>query len=702
MNLKNIFAALLFSISALYAQQFTPQEKEILQLQDQRSPGDGKLASYLPSTDAHLRFLAVRAFANIQDTSSLRLLLPLSHDRVNAVRAVTAFALGQIGGDSAEQTLCRALTVEQDSAVRSRVLEALGKCGSASTVDSVLMCSETNSIISQSDIALSLARFAIREIKSERAIWKCFEYLQSVDAAVRSNALYALWRSAPYGLIDIEIAKHVELLDSLSRDSNADVRLNCAALLARSKSKDAMEIVKNRIVDIVHECDWRVRVGLVRALGNAIAASHDLLQEYAVFLSDENDHVKIATLLSLDMVSPEIWQDTSVVLELKNKIRTLAENKNGTEAVRGEALVTLGRFFPYELRHCNVFADSSNESPRFKAKYLDARSQIINKNNFGILLQYLDNSDPLISMTSWECLRRFTTPHALSIIQLDSSQQVSLPPMIYTKAKSALSHNDIGITTLVANFCTDTLAFAPCKQAHLASFFADDLIASYKKLKAPEGTEAMQAVVEAIGILGDAHVISFLEKVVRKGEPTVAAEAKSSLKELTGKTYNEPLPIQKYEDHSNTDWKMLEKINSHQHVILTTTKGEVILELLKNDAPFTVLSFIKLIQKKYYNGLIFHRVVQNFVVQGGDPRGDGWGGPEFTLRTETSLVNYERGSCGMASAGKDTEGSQFFITHTATPHLDGRYTIFGRVIKGMDIVDRLQIGDKILSVQLAD
>ncbi len=151
---------------------------------------------------------------------------------------------------------------------------------------------------------------------------------------------------------------------------------------------------------------------------------------------------------------------------------------------------------------------------------------------------------------------------------------------------------------------------------------------------------------------------------------------------------------------TDEDWNLLERINPHQHVRIETNRGDFILELMKEQAPFTVLNFVKLVKKEFYNGLYFHRVVPDFVVQGGDPRGDGWGGPGYTMRTEISTANYERGSCGMASAGKDTEGSQFFITHVATPHLDGRYTIFAKVTEGMEAVNRLQIGDIIRKVQL--
>jgi cyclophilin family peptidyl-prolyl cis-trans isomerase len=109
---------------------------------------------------------------------------------------------------------------------------------------------------------------------------------------------------------------------------------------------------------------------------------------------------------------------------------------------------------------------------------------------------------------------------------------------------------------------------------------------------------------------------------------------------------------------------------------------------------------VKLVRKGFYKGLTFHRVIPNFVVQGGDPRGDGWGGPGYAIRSEFSLVNFERGMVGIASAGKDTEGCQFFITHSPAPHLDGRYTIFAKVVEGQDVVDRIQVGDTITDISL--
>ncbi len=131
-------------------------------------------------------------------------------------------------------------------------------------------------------------------------------------------------------------------------------------------------------------------------------------------------------------------------------------------------------------------------------------------------------------------------------------------------------------------------------------------------------------------------------------------------------------------------------------VTLQTNKGKIVLQLLTKDAPATVTQFINLVKAGYYKDKVFHRVVPNFVVQTGCARGDGWGGFEVSVASEFSKTQYNtEGMVGMASAGKDTESTQLFITHCPTIHLDGNYTIFAKVVQGMDVVHQLQVGDKI-------
>ncbi len=138
------------------------------------------------------------------------------------------------------------------------------------------------------------------------------------------------------------------------------------------------------------------------------------------------------------------------------------------------------------------------------------------------------------------------------------------------------------------------------------------------------------------------------------------------------------------------------------HVFIETARGTVELELVVLDAPQTALNFMTLARKGFFNGLQIHRVVPNFVVQDGDPRGDGEGGPGYTIRDEINDKPYLRGTVGMALDWRDTGGSQFFITHSPQPHLDARYTVFGRVVNGMDVVDRIRQGDVIQRVRVWD
>src|SRR5205085_6117341 len=133
-----------------------------------------------------------------------------------------------------------------------------------------------------------------------------------------------------------------------------------------------------------------------------------------------------------------------------------------------------------------------------------------------------------------------------------------------------------------------------------------------------------------------------------------------------------------------------------------TSKGKIVVDLFPKDAPKTVNNFVFLAREKFYDGLAFHRVIKNFMIQGGDPEGTGRGGPgyKFEDETESNPHHFKRGALAMANAGPDTNGSQFFITHVPTPWLEGKHTIFGEVKHGMDVVDKIEQDDKIKSITI--
>jgi len=194
---------------------------------------------------------------------------------------------------------------------------------------------------------------------------------------------------------------------------------------------------------------------------------------------------------------------------------------------------------------------------------------------------------------------------------------------------------------------------------------------------APEEVPLLEAILQALGETGDPAAIPLLEEARSDNRPDIRRAAGSALELLTGippRTLG-PQPI----------W------------VLETEQGTLRIQLAPQQAPLTVQEVARLTRAGRYNGTPFHRVIGNFVTQGGDyAHGDGTGSAGFTLPSEFTRIPFVRGVVGMASAGKDTEGSQFFMTHSPQPHLDGIYTAFGWIVEGAEVMDRLLEGHRIL------
>jgi peptidyl-prolyl cis-trans isomerase B (cyclophilin B) len=145
-------------------------------------------------------------------------------------------------------------------------------------------------------------------------------------------------------------------------------------------------------------------------------------------------------------------------------------------------------------------------------------------------------------------------------------------------------------------------------------------------------------------------------------------------------------------------------VNRKYTATLTTSRGEIVCELFPKHAPKTVNNFVFLARDKFYDGTVFHRVIADFMIQGGDPQGTGTGGPGYKFEDECkgNPNKHQVGTLSMANAGANTNGSQFFITHVATDWLDGKHTVFGQVLKGQDVVNAVRQGDKLLSVAISE
>jgi cyclophilin family peptidyl-prolyl cis-trans isomerase/HEAT repeat protein len=224
------------------------------------------------------------------------------------------------------------------------------------------------------------------------------------------------------------------------------------------------------------------------------------------------------------------------------------------------------------------------------------------------------------------------------------------------------------------------------------SFF-DALAQAYRNSFTRDSVEVRESIVSALEAFPrknrSADIVRLLSSMLEDPAPSVRAKAARAL--------GRPVPAAAPGEVSPF---LDESVPSGTRAALRTSKGEFIVELDVEQAPIHCASLVSLIGKKAYDGLEWHRAAQNFVVQGGDPRGTGWGDAGYSLRDEVSPLRFSRGALGMPKSGKDTGGSQLFITTVDAPHLDGRYTRFGRVVSGMDAVDRLEPGDRIFNVVL--
>ena len=251
-----------------------------------------------------------------------------------------------------------------------------------------------------------------------------------------------------------------------------------------------------------------------------------------------------------------------------------------------------------------------------------------------------------------------------------------------------MSRNDLATTTVAAPALADSAFW---------NLGAGPLLKQvYRQMTAPSDVEPMAAILQALGQIHDGSSVDFLLGVTVEGEhPVLRRAARDALNErLVDGVDVEISGDDATSGTTSIDWEHLAKLGEHPRLTLATTKGTVVIEMDSEAAPQTVQMITRTAAGGLYDGVPFHRVVPNFVVQGGDYfRRDGWGGPETPIRSEFTRVRYETGTIGMASAGKDTEGVQFFVTHSPQPHLDGRYTSFGRVLRGQNVIDALVQGD---------
>jgi cyclophilin family peptidyl-prolyl cis-trans isomerase len=228
--------------------------------------------------------------------------------------------------------------------------------------------------------------------------------------------------------------------------------------------------------------------------------------------------------------------------------------------------------------------------------------------------------------------------------------------------------------------------------AHVTQALTD----AFERFPEPGDWERRKAIVDALADREDLDP-RWLTRPLTDAEAHVRIAAFRILIERSGRSDLGTPPTQRAVEPPADEWFGVDDV---ERAIVTTSRGELTLLLYPRIAPSAVANFVQLAESGAYDGLLFHRVVPDFVVQGGDPENTGWGGPGWTIRDEFSPLPYARGTLGMARSDKDTAGSQWFVTLSAHPHLDGHYTAFGQLLLGWDALAALRQDDVIESVRI--
>lgn len=634
----------------------------IKHLYDLRDQGrTDSLLSYLGHPSATLRYLAAISFASVRDSNAVEPLVPLLEDTLEEVRIAAAFALGQIGSARAEQPLLNAFrqddSLSQHQRFNAIVLEAIGKCGSLTNLRHIASVSTyypSDTLLLEGQCR-AVYRFALRGITDNVATARMVGYVanERIPESARLMAAHYLARAKE---VAPDSAQAVQLAAAFVRSANPDIRMPLARALGKSDTKPAFGILSK----VIHtEQDWRVKCDLIRALAKF---EPDTVRALVVpFIKDIN--------LNVSRTAAEFFVDNGQAHDGDYYWRIARDNPDLPWPTRIALYRASYKWMPtreqsekkeylnYRLR--DFFQKSTN--PYERAACLQALAE------FGWQFRWihdkaLNDPSPVVKSAAAEALAGICQRPDFYRVFGENGSNVRRELLVYLR--QIVASGDAGLIAAAADgFRAEALDFKSVRDTSLRL----DLRTALQKLQLPRDYEAYLALNKAIAYLDG-----------------------QKLPEAQKPAFNHPI-----------DWKLLGDVSAATRVVLQTKKGNITLQLFPVWAPGSVANFLSLAKSGFFNGKAFHRVVPNFVVQGGCPRGDGYGALDYSIRTEIGLAWYDdEGYLGMASAGADTEGTQFFITHSPTPHLDGRYTIFGKVTQGMDVVHQLGVGDMMDKVTL--
>jgi peptidylprolyl isomerase len=599
------------------------------------------------------------------------------------IQEAAAFALGQTGmalSERGRELLEYDLIWKrlQFTAAGDRLIEEISKFGTATGLNDLLVTvGNTYPLVSTRAVTLAIARYAWRGITSDDAVRYLLRFVKPVESAPWETA-YALQRVGDHPLT----RTYIEEIALLWRSPDPLVRLNIAVLLGKLGDLRSSAVPLERMVRT--DADWRVRVVALRALAALpLEQSPATLDIYREYFFDGRHAIAVTAVSSLPGTAVRATRDHPVSAEIRTQLSVIARNeaRNFEPELQGEAAIALAKVEGADA--VPLLRSLRAADPRARSRLATAFAATGDTATLTDLERLADDRVPAVAVAAFEGIRAIVRAHP-------GSHQ--LAARAHMSVLQGIDDTDPSVIATCAEILSDSLLRHPAGVARLVDALG--------ALRSPAHLDARLSVIAALGALDDQRAVTSLTELLNDAEPAVGRAAAAALARLTGSDYTRRVPYRQ-PGYVDFDFEFLAGLPDVVTVRFETIRGTFTADLYPRIAPFTVMNFLKLAERRrLFDGIAFHRVVPTFVAQGGDPREDGWGGPGYAIRSEFSQRPYGTGTIGMASSGKDTEGSQFFVTQSPQPHLDGRYTVFGQVTGGQDVVDRLQIGDRLQAARV--
>lgn len=740
---------LIFTLSAA-AQIPVATHVQILKAEDSRTY-DAVLEGLLKSPNAAVRVRAALAAGRIGDKAAVPALARLLNDSSDKVREMAAFALGETESIEAADAVRIALTEtaraqmpgQETANVKGRLLEAAGKIVAANAQDA--KAKELGEIIKVFVIG-ETAKSEMKEGGPRTVQVTKGAATNTVDQRTETLllGLTALLRARPTGTDEVaaRLLKHPDgrvradagntlarvraknanaaLKDIVLFDKDDNARVNAIRALAAAEDKDAVNLL---IETATNDKNVAIRIAGQRAL----ATLRDPKSGDALLTHAEKLFAQYKAAVKPNVVPSESSEFIEVMTAL-GRILQFTKNERAINLVREFAKVDKGMTAEVYVARVRINPVRGQGTAPEMTHWQQYRTMALVANEVASL-EMPDDESKAYKAGGVDPMRQLAKAYAEVDPAVEGDRMLAAPDALQAfaryktddlgeVARLSLLNKDVFLRTTAAGILGDLPASKENVDA-LKSAFTKSLLTDKKE------NDAQLAMLDAMFKLDKKESVGTLMVALSSPDYLVRKSALDKLsnpdlaKDFPGVPTSVELARKNKKDkvlpytpafgtklgqvlNTDVDYRRVaSRKNGTISAVFTTAKGTFTIQFLPEEAPLTVDNFVKLARTGYFNGLEVHRVVPNFVVQDGDPIGNGSGGPGWSIRCEMNMVAFERGVVGMALSGKDTGGSQWFVTHSPQPHLDGGYTVFGRVNEtGMKVVDKIVRGDKILSVRI--